>query len=386
MSIDCELAGQCSGCSLIGIPYATQLEKKKEAYQKAATRLGVRVPETLEITSAGEQGLRDRVDFSFRRDPQSGVARFGLYDLVSRKDLLDITRCPQLSPELNGWLELFRAALPPILEKGSFRLRIAPDGSRGAWLDLANLDVKQLLEERIWLERQHELASLVELGQRFKPLVREERSGALRLAKAPEPRAWFETYLGDQLTPSPLFGCVGSFTQPGFKANRVLISSVRELATDLSGARVLELFSGLGNFSLPLASWGMQVTAFEVEETAVLSFEKSLEAAPAEFAKRVTLSQKNLYSSSAELPKLSGYDVLFVDPPRSGLREVANLIETTPAFRRPKTMLYVSCFAESMLKDLKQLEQAGYVLKRVVGVDQFPQSEHCEWIARLELK
>lgn len=375
--LQCRLKGECSGCAWIDLPYETQLAYKREQMLEllAMTRLGEAPSVTM--VSAGAFRLRDRADLTWSRS--SNGLSLGLYDFT-RSKVVDMEQCPQMSSELEHWLELFRQNPPPDIDKGSVRLRVAPDGTRGVWLDLANLDVKRLLTQATWLEWLSGIA-IVEIGQRFKPF--KEDRGTLRLAGEIEPRPWFETYLAPNLDPCPLYGVIGSFTQPGRATNRALISELLEIVKALpKKGRALELFSGLGNLTLPLASAGFTVTAFENDPVATACFERTLGELP-KLAARIHHGRKDLYAKSNGLPELKDFDLLVVDPPRSGLRNVATHIEATAPDALPAALIYVSCFGESMVDDLERLVQAGYRLKKIIGVDQFAQSPHCEWIAEL---
>lgn len=372
----CTLRGTCSGCAWLDVPYDIQLVRKRDELAALLAAEGVPFPEIRMIEIDARGGLRDRVDLTWQRGADGKLA-LGLYD-VTRSRLVDVAECPQLSTELDAWLAEFRAAPPPYVQRGSVRLRVSPDGTRGVWLDLANADVKSLLEEKSWLNSLARLAH-VEIGQRFKTL----NGDTLKLGATPVPKPWFQTYIGENLEPLPLFSVVGSFTQPGFRANRKLVESLLELARPLAGARTLELFSGLGNFTLPLASLGNAVSAFEVDAVALECLGATLDLAPG-LARKLSYARENLYGGTA-LPGLGEFDLLVVDPPRSGLKEVRDLIENTARARRPAALLYVSCYAESMAQDLAGLTRCGYAINQLRGIDQFPHSTHCEWMALLTM-
>lgn len=360
------------------MPYEEQLVRKRDDLTARLKSRGVAHPdiEMIEISRAGQ--TRDRVDLTWQK--RNGELALGLYDL-DKSGVVDMMACPQMSQALEEWFLEFRSMLPPVIEKGSVRLRVSPSGEKGVWLDLANADVKALLDEKQWLTTLSSRAH-VEIGQRFKPLIKTE-SGALKLGSFLEPQAWFETYVGEALDAIPLCSAVGSFTQPSFIANKALVKHLAELARPYSGTRVLELFSGLGNFTLPLAALGTQVTSFEVDAVSIGSLYVTLKEQPS-LASRIKFIRENLYCADA-LPKLEDFELLVVDPPRSGLKEVGEHIENTSASQRPCAIIYISCFAQSMAEDLERLKNCGYSIDTLRGIDQFPHSPHCEWICRLTL-
>lgn len=377
----CKLAKLCSGCPWIDQAYSDQIEKKKSQLLKLFEGTEIK-PGEIRIISVGENQIRERTDLSWRKN-MNGELSLGLHDL-EHKEIVDIESCPQMTQDLQWWLETFRTNPPPILSKGSVRLRVSPDGQKGAWLDLAHVDIKALLIEQNWLRWLSDHAH-VEIGQRFKPLI--VKQDALTLSRTLSPLPWFETYLDRDLKPLPLFGVIGSFTQPGRSSNRALISVVMDLLRASPRLRILELFSGLGNFTLPLASLGHEVLALEHDPVSKLCFESTIAQVPS-LAERISFIQKNLYAAKSQilpdLDSLDSIDALVVDPPRSGLRGVLDELAQNQRATKPKILVYVSCFAETLVSDLVRLKGIGFHLRSVVGVDQFPSSPHCEWVAFLE--
>ncbi|MEK7358320.1 MAG: RNA methyltransferase, partial [Bdellovibrionota bacterium] len=292
--------------------------------------------------------------------------------------LVDLQGCPQMSAALEAWFQDFRRFDFPI-SRGSIRLRVAPDGRRGVWLDFANEDIKALLDARDLLSSLAE-AAIVEIGQRRKRLV--ERDGLLKLGD-PVLEPWFETYLGPNseadARPVPLYCTVGSFTQPGFEANRALVGHVMEIVRSRPVRRAAEFGSGIGNFTLPLADVCDHVDAYEVDTLALEGLARSLEER--ELTEKVRVHSGNFQGAKATAIDLSGLDLLLVDPPRSGLMQFLDPLEMTQAQSRPARFVYVSCFAESFSVDSLRLEGLGYALERISVVDQFPQSRHFEIVA-----
>ena len=379
MPINCQLAGTCSGCTWIQKTYTDQLDEKKRDFLALWEAAGLPGAEDLspEIHSGGEGELRDRTDMTIHRE--EGGLRFGLYDM-ERRHIVDITTCPQMSPQLADWFGAFREHLPD-LDLGSVRLRVAPDGTRGAWLDFPNIEIKRLLDERTWLTQLTEMGH-VEMSQRRRPLLIEP--DRLRLGRESILKPWFETYLGTEERALPLYCTVGSFTQPGFAANRILVRQVMQLARSLEAGRWLELGSGIGNFTLPLLAEGWQVVAVENDVRANDGLQRSADEAG--LTEGLTLRVVNMHRApSANYQPgmlLEGCDAILADPPRSGLRAFTEVLDAVED--KPRHLLYVSCFAKSLVADSVKLYEMGYRLQSLQGLDQFPQSPHCEWIAHFQ--
>lgn len=374
----CTYSSVCSGCDLLLRPANEQKELKLSDLRAAWTRAVKTINSTVELPdprwiSIDKGGLRDRVDLMV--DARSGDSRLGLFDRF-RTGIVDLQGCPQLSPALEDWLRDFRRIRIPT-QRGSIRLRVAPDGRRGVWLDLANTDVKALLDERTTLDRLRE-GAIVEIGQRRKRLV--EREGRLRLDD-PVLEPWFETYCdddGSNVRSVPLHCTIGTFTQPGFRANRALVSLVLEELRARRPKRCAEFGAGIGNFTLPLASVAGEVEAYEIDKLALEGLSKSLLAQG--WADKVKIRSGNFQAGRGDVD-LAGRDLVLVDPPRSGLMNFLNPLEEANPDSRPKCFLYVSCFADSFAEDSAKLAQMGYAIEKVSVVDQFPQSRHYEIVA-----
>lgn len=367
---NCSLAQQCAGCPWSSIPFVDQGPRKADGLLHELKSIGLEFAKRPQMVSLGPQGLRDRADLVIVN--QQGRPTIGLYH-PEEKRITDIADCPQMSPPLAQWFREFRQDLPSI-KKGSVRLRVAPDGQRGIWLDFANADIKTLLDEDQWLRRLKAKA-IVEIGQRKKRLI--EKDGRLKLGD-PVLYPWFSTELNGH--PTPLFSSIASFTQPGVKANQRLVQTVVETVRRLGGQRWLELFCGLGNFTLPLAGQGLTVTAYEVEELAL----EGLQLALGKLPERPPLHffAANAYRLSA-LPSLLEFDGLLVDPPRSGLKNVLEHLRNHALSARPQRLVYVSCYTPALVQDLQTLSDLGYQIDSITGVDQFPQTPHCEWVVAL---
>lgn len=369
----CPHAGLCSGCAGYIELTSSFYEAKERVLTEAAQEVGLILP-CIAMVAAGDDAYRDRVDLTF----QNG--KLGFFSL-EKKNVFDLVLCRQFSPALQEWVTEFQSWIKKLdVQKGSVRLRVSAQGVRGVWLDFSNEDIARLLKQTEWLCELKSKAQ-VEIGQRFKALV-QKADGTFGLSKEREFHPWFMTFRAGGLQPYLLYSAIGSFTQPGIKANRVLVGQVLELLKKTPEYPVMELFSGIGNFTLALASAGRKVDCFEVDELSLASFRQTLFTLP-ELNERIHIHEMNLYQKVG-LPEFHAESILFVDPPRSGLKEVLTHLLATASVRRPDYILYVSCFAPSFAQDLAKLVKAGYEIEDLRGFDQFPQSCHCEWGALLK--
>jgi len=388
MSFSCDLAGRCGGCPWHDRPYPEQLATKQEQLATAIAAAGGdgALARSAPLRSVGEAGLRDRADLALRIDGDAIVC--GLWDL-GHEALVDVPRCPQMSPALAAWYEELRADLPPIAgvdaapARASLRLRVAPNGTRGVWLDLANVAAKALLDEGAWLGRQLARGVAVEIGQRRKPVVPRE-GGGFGLGREASLGPWFRTWLGDEAREAALYGPVGGFSQPGLATNRALVALVRDAyrpALRRGARRWLELGAGQGNLTLPLAADGAEVVAVDTDGGALEGLRRALDEHG--LGGRVRVEQTSLDGPDLAR-RLMAADAVLADPPRSGLRGTLDALAGLPAVSRPVAIVYVSCHPEALALDTGRLAALGYRLVALEGLDQFPQTGHVEWIGRFE--
>ena len=380
-SLSCPLASICSGCDRLHLNRAG-LEADRV---RALRALGFTdVPIDFAWIQAGK--LRDRLEFSLEPTVDAHDAhRFGLFD-KERTQIVDIENCPQLSTPLQTWLRKFREDLPRVPARRTVRLRVAPDGTRGVWLDFANEDIRDLLDEEKWLSRQLEKAIVVEVGQRRKRVVlSSEGPRAHRLADATLD-AWFTTPLKEK--DASLFGTIGTFTQPGFEAQKTLVRVMLNHANlngdrDASQRHIAEFGAGIGAFTLPLLATGARVDVFESDRLALAALEKGVAMADLDAANLkihagdFILSARHAEAALEAEPNTI-YDLVVVDPPRPGL---GKFIDAIASRAREADWVYISCYPESFAKDAAKLAEKGLVLERITIVEQFPFTRHFEIVA-----
>jgi len=176
------------------------------------------------------------------------------------------------------------------------------------------------------------------------------------------------------------------FTQVNHRINQVLVAKALQLLDPQPTDRVLDLFCGLGNFTLPLATRSASVVGIEGSA--------SLVARAAENARlnvldaRVQFAAENLFDWSVERwTALNGekpFDRLLIDPPREGALAVAHIL-AQPSGIQPTRIVYVSCNPATLARDCAILVQSGrWQLSEAGVVNMFPQTSHVESIAVLD--
>lgn len=168
------------------------------------------------------------------------------------------------------------------------------------------------------------------------------------------------------------------FTQVNGEINRAMVPLALDLLDVQAEHRVLDLFCGLGNFTLPLARYAAHVTGVEGSQAMV---ERGYEN-----ARRNNLSNVDFYAFdltqdvAGQSWATARYDRVLVDPPRTGALEMMPLLAKTGA----KKVVYVSCNPATLARDAGELVKHGYRLVAAGVMDMFPHTTHVESIALFE--
>lgn len=176
------------------------------------------------------------------------------------------------------------------------------------------------------------------------------------------------------------------FTQVNHLINDSMVSKAVSLLELKQDDKVLDLFCGLGNFSLPLATRSAYVKGFEGSEDLVKRAGQNAEENG--LSGKVEFHVRNLFEVTApEWESWGQHDKVLIDPPRDGAIEVCKAITAAkPAFW-PKRIVYVSCNPATLARDTGVLCGAGpYRLLQAGVINMFPHTAHVESIALFELK
>ena len=168
------------------------------------------------------------------------------------------------------------------------------------------------------------------------------------------------------------------FTQVNQEINQKMISQAVEFMDIQPGERVLDLFCGLGNFTLPLARKAAQVVGVEGDDAMVVRGREN--------AEHNGLGNVEFYGADLTQPfdgqpwGVAGFDKILIDPPRSGALEIVSKMTVF----KPKRIVYVSCNPATLARDAGELKKQGYGLLKAGVMDMFPHTTHVESIAVFE--
>jgi 23S rRNA (uracil1939-C5)-methyltransferase len=161
-----------------------------------------------------------------------------------------------------------------------------------------------------------------------------------------------------------------------FQTNRYLLEAmIQTVRQDMEGDRALDLYAGVGLFALPLARHFEKVAAVEAGDTAARDLAANVGVVGGRARAFHKIVEKFLAITS------TNWDLVVVDPPRSGLTQgVANHLRRI----LPRRLVYVSCDPTTLARDMALLTPSPFRIQSVELVDQFPQTFHIESVVHLE--
>lgn len=339
--------------------------------------------------------MRDRVDYIFKN------GQLGLYQKLNElnpqvKKIIDIPDCQIISPGLKAVIEIFRrhfvenqqnlASWNKIFKHPvSLRFRYHPLQLKPMlWLDAANIEIKQLLEEKQIIGQLNHLFDL-EIGQKFKKAikVKESTNDVIELANWKLTEADLKTIFTSryQQKELQLIGLCGHFTQPSLLANQWIVEKIESWGRQLRPITCVEFGCGIGNLSIPMATHTQKLFACDWNESALNAFAQTIEKNQ---IKNISLfhgdfqRQKNLHQHGSEIP--SEIDLLLLNPARSGVKDFIQLVNN-----KNRYVIYMSCFPETMVNDLSVIQET-HTIHEMHIIEQFPYSAHFEVLTLLKRK
>ena len=344
---------------------SAQLRLKESSLLEALERLGgVQPAEQLPSIQGSPWSYRRRARLGVKYVAGKGRVLVGFRERF-KPFITDMLSCNTLVPELAALL----VPLSDLIGSLDLRERIPQiEASRSA-------DRSSLVFRILDAPTPRDLVSLAGFSQQHDVEVLLQTSGpeSVRNLDGERPRCLYYTV---DTPPLQLGFSAGDFIQVNDEVNQQLVARTIELAAPEPGDRVLDLFCGLGNFSLPLARRAGQVNGVELSDGMVQTARRNASQNGIDNAQFFC---EDLSRSLKEpLWLKAGTDLAVLDPPRAGAREVLGLL----AGAGPRRIVYISCHPATLARDAGILvNDTGYRLSAAGVVDMFPQTAHAEAIA-----
>jgi 23S rRNA (uracil1939-C5)-methyltransferase len=383
----CPVFGTCGGCQLQHASYRLQLEIKVRIVKDALSRIGGfdlrELPDLECVPSPQQWGYRNKASFPVRKIKGKPVA--GFYEADSHR-LVRLETCPVNASPLDRLFAVIQRELPKLElnvydereHKGALRHVLLRAGLHTGDT-LISLVVNGRLNTRnvksiVGLYRPLKEAALgVETpGPMTLTLNHNSRPGNVILGDRTESLKG-DGLIGERLDDWTFRYDTSSFFQINSAQAAQLYRYARELA---QGRNILELYSGVGSLTCYLAQVG-PVTAVEEWGDAVDLMERNMKDNGIANVRSLKGRAEDVMT---DLP--GGYDLVVLDPPRSGCERA--VLDKILGFA-PKRVLYVSCNPATLARDAKILKEGGYRLSSLRAFDMFPQTVHVETVASMEM-
>lgn len=385
----CPHYGTCGGCNLQHADLRLQLACKQRVLEDTLWHLGkVRPAQILPPIEGPAWGYRFRARLTVRDVPSKGGILLGFHEKKSSY-VADLGQCPVLPPQVSALLMPLHALV------GSLSIRNRLPQVEVAVGDCHGRHPLALSFRVLLPPTPADLAALQTFGRQHGAEIWLQRGGpdSVRLHCDADGRLDGESALAYEL---PEFGIripfgPTDFTQVNAGVNRVLLSRALRMLDLQPDDQVLDLFCGLGNFTLPLATRARRVTGVEgvpaLVERARANARLNRHRLLAEPGKAgVRFQVANLFEfDQAAWRALGRVDKLLIDPPRDGALAVARVLATLPADERPQRMVYVSCNPATLARDLGiMVHEGGWRVRQAGIANMFPHTAHVESIVLLD--
>lgn len=375
-SPDCPRYPRCGGCQLRHMTYAEELRFKRQKVQDALQRIGGWTGRVEKIHGAeAPDRYRNKIQFPVADGPRVGFFRARSHEVIDAEDcLLQPLAATRLREAFKLWMERYQVpAYDERVHGGLIRHFYVRVNQRGQSLCavIANGTDLPHQEELVQALRRAEpdLAGVV-------LSVNQEKTNVI-LGKTHR-CLWGRDYLEDTLCGLTFRLSVPSFYQVNREQAEVLYGRALAFAGLTGRETVLDLYCGIGTITLVMARQAGRAIGAEVIPAAV-------EDAKANAARNGVTNAEFLCADAAQAAQTLADrglrpDVICVDPPRKGL---APAVIDAIVQMAPQRLVYVSCDPATLARDVKRMEEQGYVLQRAEAVDLFPRTAHVETVVLL---
>ncbi|MFY9179957.1 MAG: 23S rRNA (uracil(1939)-C(5))-methyltransferase RlmD [Venatoribacter sp.] len=357
---------RCGGCDLQHLAYPAQVAFKQQRVEREFSRQGIEVLNWA-APLLGEQWhyrRKARVGVRFRNELNQNIVGFRERNSTHLTQIGTCAVLPQ-SPLLN-W-EMWGEAINALAARAKITQMEVVDADNALALVVRSLS-------HLSASDTEQLIAVITRTSHEKPvqLWLKESDQAAKLVWAETDEPLYHSVQGLKLVIQ-----VDDFIQVNAKVNQAMIEQALAWLNPQKDEVIWDLFAGHGNFSMPLATQGARVISVEGSDAMAASLTAQAQSLglPIE-AYCADLTQ------AASLQTLPSAKAVLLDPPRAGA------IEIMPSLMAAKIerILYVSCDAATLARDLHELVNAGYAVIQAGIMDMFPQTHHVETMVLLERK
>jgi len=348
---------ECGGCNMQHTDVTTQQQHKQQTLAQLMKKFAGQTAELEAPITGDSKGYRRRARVSLMVDKKTRQLKFGFRKKQS-KDIVNVTHCPVLAPELNQ--------LMPPLQK---MLQGFSNQDALGHIELVKGDNTRVIVLR-------HMKPLKEQDQAQLEAFASEQQATLYLMPQTDQ---LDRIVGEQAHYLEAGVTIpfepNNFIQVNQQVNAQMVEQALNWLELAEQDRVLDLFCGLGNFSLPMAKTAQRVIGVEGVDAMV---EKATFNAKLNQLDNAVFYQANLEQDMIGQPWASEkFDKLLLDPARAGASGIVDQISELGATR----VVYVSCNPATLARDSQSLLNQGFQLDKLGMLDMFPHTSHIESMA-----
>lgn len=379
VSPPCSYFGRCGGCDFQHINNEIQAELKNEVLCEHLQRSRVLSASEIDrILPPGKPrnhfGYRQRIRFHIDKNGVPGYRRYHSHSIEPVKS------CLLAVPELNAVFSRYigEDSFHQLIQKHVSQIELQYSACDNSVVVFVHMDRKprssqEKLAQRLAGKLLY-VKAVILVGPGCQPVI----AGSSKTKSPSVVHIGFEQPVPDNHLLHMHFEA-GGFCQVNQEQNTALINCLMEWAELSEKERVLDLFCGMGNFTLPMAKQAFHATGMDIKRSSIRSARNN--AAENHIPNCVFDQKSALEGIRSLVTDRQKFDLVLLDPPRQGCADVIPYIAKTGAGQ----IIYISCDPATLSRDLLLLKEEGYAIERIKMFDMFPQTHHMETMVRLQM-
>ncbi|NOH23117.1 23S rRNA (uracil(1939)-C(5))-methyltransferase RlmD [Vibrio europaeus] len=353
----CQHYAECGGCNMQHLSVEAQQEYKQQTLSQLMSKFAGQSVALSAPVVGDERGYRRRARVSIKLNKKTRQLEFGFRKKQS-KDIVTVTHCPVLDTELDNLLAPLYGLLSGFSNQENIGHVELVKGDNTKVIVLRHLKALK--------ESDQKLLEQFAAGNQASLYLMPESDQLNRVVG--ESAHYLETGVTIPFEPN-------NFIQVNQNVNQTMVEQALSWLELSEQDRVLDLFCGLGNFSLPMAKQVASVVGVEGVDDMV---EKAANNAQVNGINNTAFYQANLEQDVSGQPwAAKNFDKILLDPARAGASGIIEQISALGASR----VVYVSCNPATLARDSQSLLNQGYKLQKLGMLDMFPHTSHLESMA-----
>ena len=382
---DCCAFGSCGGCTYQNIPYEKELEYKKNNVLKLLQQEDLGDYEFLGVQgSPAVKEYRNKMEFSFGDTGGDGELSLGMRKRESYYEVVNADECKIVDEDIRKIVacvrDFFKNSEDTFYHKtkrtGALRHLLVRKAYFTGEILVNLVTTKELKSNLVELK---DLLLNINFDGKLVGFLHTVNESVADVVKADELNIiWGQDYFMEKLLGLDFKISAFSFFQTNSRGAEVLYSKAREFAGDVSDKTVFDLYCGTGTIAQIMASKAKKVIGVELVEEAIEAAKINANLNGIDNCQFIAGDVLKVVDELSDCP-----DLIVLDPPREGIHPKA--IGKIINFGAPK-IVYISCKASSMTKDLKVFVENGYKIEKIQCVDMFAKTYHIETVVLLSKK